>query len=61
MPDNSEIKEIRDACVALSFPNQQRAYEVACALKFAEDRALTAAGVDRTGDGDGGRGKTKRD
>ncbi|GHT77940.1 hypothetical protein FACS1894130_03670 [Spirochaetia bacterium] len=61
MPDNSEIKEIRDACAALSFPNQQRAYEVASALKFAEDRAVTVAGVCRAGDGDGGRDKIKRD
>ncbi|GHV77530.1 hypothetical protein AGMMS49942_23510 [Spirochaetia bacterium] len=61
MLENVEAKEIRDACVALSPPNKQRAYEVACALKFAEDRTVTAAGASRTGDGDGGRGKPKRD
>jgi hypothetical protein len=50
LPKNSEITEIRNACVALSPPNQKRAYEVACALKFAEDRVVTTAGVSRTGD-----------
>ncbi|GHU96145.1 hypothetical protein FACS189479_09820 [Spirochaetia bacterium] len=52
MSEASEIRELQNACIALSPPNKQQAYDVASALKFAEDRALTAAGVSRTGDGD---------
>ena len=59
MPETSEIKEILDACTVLSPLNRKRAYELASALKFAEDRAV--AGASRTGDGDGGRAKAKRD
>ena len=60
MLENVEIKEIRNACIALSLPNQQRAYEVACALKFAEKTPGTAANVSHTGDSDRDRGMTKR-
>ncbi|GHV53965.1 hypothetical protein AGMMS49579_13680 [Spirochaetia bacterium] len=61
MPEHSEIKEIWNACAALSPLNQKCAYDVASALKFAEDRAVTATGGSRTGDSDGGRRMNKRD
>jgi hypothetical protein len=76
LPKNPETKEIRDACAVLSLQNQKRAYEVACALKFAEhptqfpaeEKPVTAAGVSRAGtsgeapcgDGDRRRGMTSR-
>jgi hypothetical protein len=45
LPETAEIKEIRNACVALSPLNRKRAYDVASALQFAEKRAVTAAGA----------------
>jgi hypothetical protein len=55
----SEIQAIQDACTALSLPNQKRVYEVACALKFAEEKPVTAAGAsDRIKDSGKGRDMT---
>jgi hypothetical protein len=55
MPDVAEIKEIQNVCEALSLQNQKHAYEIACALKFAEERPVKTAGVSRAGDGDSRR------
>jgi hypothetical protein len=41
MQENAETRAIKDTCSALCLPNQERAYEVACALKFAEEKAGT--------------------
>jgi hypothetical protein len=61
LSEHSEIQEMQNACVALSLPNKKHAYEVAAALKFAEDRAVTAAGIYLAGGRDEGRSKPKGD
>jgi hypothetical protein len=40
MAEDAETREIRDICSALCLPNQERAYDVACALKFAEEKPV---------------------
>jgi hypothetical protein len=60
LPEITEIQEMHNACVALSPPNKKHAYEVAAALKFAEDRAVKTVGVNRVGDGYGDRDMTKK-
>lgn len=60
MSVNSEIKELRDACAALSLPNQKRAYEVACALQFAAETPVKAARPGLTGNDERSRRRTKR-
>jgi hypothetical protein len=44
MSEDAETREISDICSALCLPNQERAYDVACALKFAEGKAGEDAG-----------------
>ena len=42
--EDVETREIRDTCASLSLPNRERAYEVACALKFAEAKPVYGEG-----------------
>jgi hypothetical protein len=60
LPETSEIQEVQNACVALSPPNKKHDYEVACALKFAGERAVKAAGVCLAKENDDGWGMTGR-
>jgi hypothetical protein len=49
MSKDAEIREIGDACAALSPLNRERAYDVASALKFAENPVVQAVDGGLTG------------